>query len=48
VAQARLPGFYRDYGVPDTVNGRFELIVLHFALLLERLTEEPALSAGHF
>ena len=37
VAQARLPGFYRNYAVPDTVNGRFDLIVLHLALLLERL-----------
>jgi len=43
VAQARLPGFYRDYGVPDTVEGRFELIVLHLALLLGRIGEEPAL-----
>jgi cytochrome b pre-mRNA-processing protein 3 len=43
VAQARLPGFYRDCGVPDTVDGRFELIVLHLALLLERIGEEPAL-----
>jgi cytochrome b pre-mRNA-processing protein 3 len=43
VAQARLPGFYRDYGVPDTVDGRFELIVLHLALLLDRISEEPAL-----
>ena len=43
VAQARLPGFYRDYQVPDTVDGRFELIVLHLALVLDRLAEEPAL-----
>ncbi len=43
VAQARLPGFYRDYAVPDTVDGRFELIVLHLALVLDRLAEEPAL-----
>jgi cytochrome b pre-mRNA-processing protein 3 len=43
VAQARLPGFYRGYGVPDTVDGRFELIVLHLALLLDRIGEEPAL-----
>jgi cytochrome b pre-mRNA-processing protein 3 len=41
VAQARLPGFYRDYGVPDTVDGRFELIVLHLALLLGRFGREP-------
>ncbi|MDR3515440.1 MAG: ubiquinol-cytochrome C chaperone family protein [Azospirillaceae bacterium] len=37
VAQARLPGFYRDVGVPDSVDGRFELIVLHVYLLAERL-----------
>jgi cytochrome b pre-mRNA-processing protein 3 len=39
VAQARLPSFYRDYAVADTVNGRFDLIVLHLALLMDRLTE---------
>lgn len=43
VAQSRLPGFYRDYAVPDTVEGRFELIVLHLALVLARFAEEPAL-----
>ena len=34
VAQARPPSFYRDYGVPDTVNGRFDMIVLHLVLVL--------------
>src|SRR4030081_1699533 len=29
VTQAREPLFYRDLGVPDTVNGRFDLLVLH-------------------
>src|SRR4029078_3674874 len=43
VAQARLPCFYRDYAVADTVNGRFDLIVLHLTLLLARLAQEPAL-----
>ena len=43
VAQARLPAFYRDYGVPDTVEGRFELIVLHLALALDRLAAQPHL-----
>jgi cytochrome b pre-mRNA-processing protein 3 len=43
VAQARLPGFYRDYAVPDTVNGRFDLIVLHLALLLDRLADDETL-----
>lgn len=37
VAQARSPAFYADYGVPDTVQGRFDLIVLHMVLLLRRL-----------
>lgn len=37
VAQARLPAFYRIYGVPDTVNGRFEMVVLHAILVLSRL-----------
>ena len=37
VAQARLPTFYADYGVPDTVEGRFDLIVLHLVLVLRRL-----------
>jgi cytochrome b pre-mRNA-processing protein 3 len=37
VAQARLPQLYRDYAVPDTVNGRFDLIILHLALVLDRL-----------
>lgn len=43
VAQARLPVFYREYGVADTVNGRFDLIVLHLALLLDRLGQEENL-----
>jgi cytochrome b pre-mRNA-processing protein 3 len=37
VAQARLPIFYADYGVQDTVEGRFDLIVLHVVLVLRRL-----------
>ena len=41
VAQARAEAFYRDYGVPDSVNGRFEMIVLHAVLLLHRLEAEP-------
>ena len=43
VAQARMPCFYHDYAVADTVNGRFDLIVLHLALVLDRLAGEPAL-----
>src|SRR6202023_718917 len=36
VAQARSVAFYADYRVPDTVEGRFNLIVLHLLLLLNR------------
>ena len=35
--QARQPDFYLSLGVPDTVEGRFELYSLHVVLLLRRL-----------
>jgi cytochrome b pre-mRNA-processing protein 3 len=38
VTQAREPLFYRDLGVPDTVNGRFDMLVLHLWMVLRRLT----------
>ena len=37
VAQARSPAFYEVYGVPDSVEGRFDMIVLHLVLVLARL-----------
>ena len=40
VAQARAPVFYQIYGVPDTVNGRLEMIILHAVLLLRKLNVE--------
>ncbi len=40
VAAARQPQFYRDYGVPDTLNGRYEMIVLVLFQFLERLRAE--------
>ena len=40
VAQARQPVFFIDYGVPDTFDGRFELICLHAFLYLHRLRAE--------
>ena len=51
VTQAREPIFYRDLGVPDTVNGRFDLILLHMWLLLRRFRTAdggPALSQALF
>lgn len=43
VAQARAEVFYRDLGVADTIEGRFELIVLHMVLVLRRLKREADL-----
>lgn len=40
VAQARSPVFYRVYGVPDTVDGRFELILLHLFIVLRYLDQD--------
>ncbi len=37
VAQARHEPFYTDYGVPDTLEGRFELLVIHVFIMLEGL-----------
>lgn len=37
VAQARQPVFYEYYAVPDTVDGRFELVALHNFMLIHRL-----------
>jgi cytochrome b pre-mRNA-processing protein 3 len=45
VAQARRPGFYADCQVPDTVDGRFEMIALHVFLLLHRLKDETEADA---
>jgi cytochrome b pre-mRNA-processing protein 3 len=42
VAQARLPAFYQVYGVPDTVDGRFELILLHLYLFLRHSDRDPS------
>ena len=42
VAQARRAVFYRDWCVADSLDGRFELVMLHVGLLLRRLTAEGA------
>jgi cytochrome b pre-mRNA-processing protein 3 len=42
VTQAREPLFYRDLGVPDTVNGRFDLLLMHLWLVLRRLKSTEA------
>ena len=46
VSHARDPEFYAGHGVPDTLDGRFELIALHLFLVLHRLRDDAA--AGRF
>jgi cytochrome b pre-mRNA-processing protein 3 len=45
VEQARNPMFFKEFGVPDTLDGRFELICLHAFLYLHRLKSEQPQSA---
>lgn len=40
VEQARRPAFYRHCGAPDTIDGRFEMILIHAVMLLRRLRDE--------
>jgi cytochrome b pre-mRNA-processing protein 3 len=37
VAAARAPALFRDLGAPDDMDGRFEMTILHAALVLRRL-----------
>jgi cytochrome b pre-mRNA-processing protein 3 len=46
VEQARQPVFFGTYGVPDTLDGRFDLILLHGFLVLNRLKAERARTAA--
>ena len=39
VEQARQTDFFTDMGVPDTVDGRFDMIALHVFLILRRLKQ---------
>jgi len=41
-AQARLPVFYTRYGVPDTLDGRFEMLCLHAYALFHGLKGKGA------
>lgn len=40
VTRARAPVFYTDLGVADTMDGRFDMVVLQVVLLLRRLKDE--------
>jgi len=40
VAEARRRDLYADFGVPDNLDGRFEMLALHLFLVLHRLRAE--------
>jgi cytochrome b pre-mRNA-processing protein 3 len=42
VAQARETAFYASLKVPDTVDGRFDLLLLHVVLVMRRLGDATA------
>jgi cytochrome b pre-mRNA-processing protein 3 len=46
VAAARAPYFYAVLGVPDTLDGRFELVGLHAFLVIRRLRASGAKQAN--
>lgn len=41
VAAARQPELFDALGVPDTLDGRFDLVALHTALLIRRIRRDP-------
>lgn len=40
LAQVRQPVFYAERGVPDSFDGRFDLLLLHLYLVVERMLSE--------
>ncbi len=48
VGQARQPVYYTRFGVPDTLEGRYDMIILHVWMVMRRLTQvggEPVAQA---
>jgi len=41
-SRARAPAFFEAFGVADTIDGRFDILVLHAWLVLDRLVERSA------
>ncbi|MGE0761357.1 MAG: ubiquinol-cytochrome C chaperone family protein [Pirellulaceae bacterium] len=41
VTLARSPGYYSRLGIPDTPEGRLEMVLTHVVLILLRLRNEP-------
>ncbi len=46
VTQARQPDFYSALGIADTPGGRYEMVVLHLFLVLERLRTAPSAASA--
>jgi cytochrome b pre-mRNA-processing protein 3 len=44
LARAREPVFFARFGVPDSLDGRFDLLTLHAWLVLERLQADKGLA----
>lgn len=45
VEQARSQIFFLDFGVPDSVDGRFDLVIVHIMLLVRRLRQQGKAAA---
>jgi len=45
VDQARAPAFYAAYGVPDSLDGRYEMLALHAFVALRRLKRDDGAAA---
>jgi cytochrome b pre-mRNA-processing protein 3 len=41
-SRSRAPEFFTEFAVPDTIDGRFDLLTLHAWLVLARLKEQGA------
>jgi cytochrome b pre-mRNA-processing protein 3 len=47
VERARSPAFFEHFDVPDTLDGRYEMIALHMFLVLNRLKAEHEATAEY-
>ncbi len=45
IRQSRAPAFHSRLGVPDTIDGRFDMLVLHTFLVLEALKRQGETAA---
>lgn len=46
--QSRKPEFYNDFSVPDTFDGRFEVLIVHAFILIEVLNKKDIAGAEAF